>query len=195
MPLRPDARQVCVYIRHPRRGALRVPVKVDREPPRSRRYGTGPDGKTGDVTSLPGSVLSMSLSTDACSIWKIDVIGCASGDVLEVAFEAADRNWSHGLWLAVDGHLDVGGEGSSQVVLWERVAPPVIEVRVLSTTDGLLRLYNVWDSGRGIQPFESQSATSGMQKEVLPEGVRYRCQAISREPRFDSVVFTIHRSS
>ena len=146
------------------------------------------------MTSLPGPVLSKSLSTDECPTWKIDAIECVDGDVLEVAFEAADRNWSHGLWFAVEGELEVGGERTSQVVLWERVAPPRVEVRVISTADGLLRLYNVWDSGRGIQPFESQSATSGMQKEVLPKGVRYRCQAISREPRFDSVVFTIHRS-
>jgi len=48
----------------------------------------------------------------------------------------------------------------------------------------------VWDSGRGLG-MESQSATSGMLREDVQGGFRYRCNAIGRDPAFDSLVFTL----
>ena len=59
-------------------------------------------------------------------------------------------------------------------------------VEVLQT-DGLLRLYNVWDSGRGHRPFESQSATSGM----LASDGTYRCSDIALDPAFDCLTFAV----
>ncbi|HEU5222276.1 MAG TPA: hypothetical protein VFU07_01170 [Candidatus Lumbricidophila sp.] len=53
-------------------------------------------------------------------------------------------------------------------------------------------LYNVWDSGRGIRPHESQRATTGMFVETLPDGAhRYSCTDIGIEPDFTRLIFTV----
>lgn len=56
-----------------------------------------------------------------------------------------------------------------------------------------MRLYNVWNSGRGRGPWESQSHTSGMISEVVAGGFRYRCSDIGPDPSFDALVFTLKR--
>ena len=88
--------------------------------------------------------------------------------------------------MATDGLLAVEGETSPQLVLWTDAAPDEVRVTV-TQTDGLLRLYNVWDSGRGLGPFESQSATSGM----VVSGGTYRCSDIASDPAFDRLAFSI----
>jgi len=69
-------------------------------------------------------------------------------------------------------------------------APPAVEIACLET-DGLIRIYNIWQSGRrpGV---ESQSQTSGMLVDLLPDGSRrYRCNDIGFDPDFSKLVFRI----
>lgn len=121
----------------------------------------------------------------------IDVLPIRSGDVFEVAFEQVHSEWRQGVWLGTEGCLEVNGVESSQFVLWQDTAPDKVQVRVLKS-DGCLRLYNVWDSGRGLSDHESQSATSGMLVEEEPGGGRrYRCNDIGYESAFDKVRFTV----
>ena len=62
----------------------------------------------------------------------------------------------------------------------------------VAETSGSLVLYNIWDSGRGHRPFESQSHTSGMLVETLPDGSRrYSCNDIGLEPDFSRLVFRV----
>ena len=122
----------------------------------------------------------------------IEAVPCAPDDVFEIVFEAAEPRWRQGIWLGVEGTLAVGSTLSSQMVLWNDTAPERVLVRVVSTSDGLLRLYNVWDSGRGRQ-LESQVHTSGMIREELPRGARYRCSDINAEPTFAALVFRMER--
>ena len=75
----------------------------------------------------------------------------------------------------------------------QQAHPPIVDVVVLSSDDGLLRIYNIWDSGRGLGPYESQSATSGMIRETIDGGFRYRCSAIASDPAFDQLIFTATR--
>jgi hypothetical protein len=82
---------------------------------------------------------------------------------------------------------------SPEVVLWRHSAPSPTELRVVASTDGLLRLYNVWESSRG-RGRESQSHTSGMVREDVPGGWRYRCNDIGTHPDFTALVFTITRT-
>lgn len=57
---------------------------------------------------------------------------------------------------------------------------------------GSMIFYNVWDSGRGLGPFESQSNTSGMIRENLPlNGYRYRCNDIGQDPKFEKLIFRV----
>lgn len=143
---------------------------------------------------LPPAVQNSSLSTPDRPVWYIDTIRCPAGQELAIAFEDVAPTWRHGVWLGVQGELEVGDRRAPQVVLWADTAPPVIALRVVVSDDELVRLYNVWDSGRGILPHESQSATSGMLREDLDGAVRYRCSAIASDRQFDALTFTVTRS-
>jgi len=121
----------------------------------------------------------------------LDVVEVSEGDELTITFEESNSAWRQGVWVATAGALEANGVRAAQFTLWKDTAPGSVRLRVLAT-DGLLRLYNVWDSGRGIQEHESQSATSGMVIEDQSDGGRlYRCNDIGWEPRFDKLVFRV----
>ncbi len=122
----------------------------------------------------------------------LDVVPVAAGETLHITFASQSGDWRQGIWIAVDGELEIAGQGASQMEIWTDTAPPTFDVKVLRTTDGLLRLYNIWDSGRG-QRRESQSATSGMLKETTDRTTTYRCNDIGTLPKFDKLVFEIRR--
>jgi hypothetical protein len=113
--------------------------------------------------------------------------------VFTVTFEDAAERWRQGIWLAVGGLLVVSDVVSPKVVLWRDSAPRAVTLTVSKTDDGLLRLYNVWDSGRG-QSMESQSATSGMVRQELADGYRYRCNDIGLDPDFSALTFSVTRA-
>ena len=143
--------------------------------------------------NLPQPTLSSTLSRDGRPVWKIDALACAEGDVFTLTFEDAAQRWRQGIWLAVDGRLAVDDVESPQLVLWRDTAPRVVNLTVRRTDDRLLRLYNVWDSGRG-RRMESQSATSGMLRQDLADGYRYRCTDIGPDPDFSALTFSLTRA-
>jgi len=142
------------------------------------------------VTALPGATKSGSLSTAEREVWKIDAVPCGPGDVFNLSFEEEDTRWRHGVFLAVEGRLRVADTTAKAVTIWSDTAPETTRVEVIDSDDGLLRVYNVWDSGRG-RGTESQSATSGMLREVADAGWRYRCSDINPDPTFDALVFRL----
>ena len=143
------------------------------------------------MTSLPTAVQGGTLTTPDRVVWKIEAVPCSAAGEFLLVFEAVSARWRQGVWLATDGLLRVGDSESPQIVLWQDTAPATVHLQVVST-DGLLRLYNVWDSGRG-RTVESQSATSGMLREKIPTGWRYRCSDIAPHPTFDALVFRLDR--
>lgn len=121
----------------------------------------------------------------------LDVIPIEVGSEVVLTFEQVDSPWRQGVWLATDDELEVNGARSSPLVVWQDTAPPTVRVRV-GKSDGMLRYYNLWDSGRGMGEHESQSATSGMLRERGPDGSRrYRCNDIGYESQFDKLVFSL----
>lgn len=145
------------------------------------------------TSSLPSSkILNDSLKGPAGEpVVMLDVVEVREGDELTITFEESHSDWRQGVWIATTGALEANAVSAAQLTLWRDTAPASVRLRVIAT-DGLLRLYNVWDSGRGIQEHESQSATSGMVIQELPDGGRrYRCNDIGWEPRFDKLVFTL----
>jgi hypothetical protein len=134
------------------------------------------------------------LTTPDREVILIEAVSCSAGDRFSLTFESVDPRWRQGVWLAVDGTLAVEDQASSQIVLWRDTAPDQVQLEVRSTGDGLLRLYNVWDSGRGRGAWESQSHTSGMIGESVTGGFRYHCSDISPDPAFDALVFTLKRN-
>lgn len=122
----------------------------------------------------------------------LDVVPVAVGERLRVSFRATSGKWRQGIWLGVDGELDIGGTRADQVEIWTDTAPASFDVVVLKTADGLLRLHNIWDSGRG-RHRESQGATSGMLKDAKEGSTVYRANDIGSQPKFDKLVFELRR--
>ena len=140
-------------------------------------------------------VLNTGLTAQAGrSVVMFEVLPVQVADELTVTFKSTTGQWRQGLWMAVDGVLEAADLRAAQMTFWTDTAPKQFKVRVIETTDGLLRLYNIWDSGRGIRPHESQSFTSGMLKDDSGNIIAYRCNDIGREPRFDKLVFEIARA-
>lgn len=123
----------------------------------------------------------------------LDVIPVVAGETLRVRFKGTSGKWRQGIWLGVDGELDIGGTRADQVEIWTDTAPRSFDVKVLKTRDGLLRLHNIWDSGRGRRR-ESQSATSGMLKETRKGTLLYRANDIGWQPKFDKLIFEVSRA-
>ena len=145
-----------------------------------------------DPTRLPGRTMSsVVMAPDGLPAVKVDSLPVAVGQRITFRFESVGLRWRQGVFLATDGRLVTGDTTSPALVLWSDSAPSVTAIEVAETV-GRLVLYNVWDSGRGRDPFESQSATSGMLIESLPDGsLRYSCTDIGAEPDFGRVVFKV----
>lgn len=143
------------------------------------------------MAALPDATLNASLTTAEREVWKVEALPCHSGETFRLTFEDSADRWRQGVWVATDGTLRANGEEAAQFVFWQDTAPPSVRLEVLAT-DGLLRLYNVWDSGRG-RSRESQSATSGMLREAVKDGYRYRCNDIGNDPSFTSLTFLLVR--
>jgi hypothetical protein len=138
-------------------------------------------------------LLNSQLTTEVGrSVVSLEVVHVSEGNTLEFTIASTSGTWRQGIWLGVHGELVVEGERGDQLVIWTDTAPKSSQVRVTKTEDGLLRFYNVWDSGRG-RKMESLSATSGM---LVDEGdgvVTYRCNDIGLSPGFDKLVFEVRR--
>jgi hypothetical protein len=118
---------------------------------------------------------------------KWEVLRIKNGDRLRMKFEAKNSKWRQGVWLKTDKGIEVSDHQFGSVELWTDTAPDEVEIK-FRTADGLLHLYNIWDKGGGR---ESQSYTSGMLVEEIPNGRRYRCNDIGFATQFDKLIFTV----
>jgi hypothetical protein len=141
--------------------------------------------------ALPGRTLNDTLSAQlGPEVVKLEALPIAAGQVVHVAFEATSSPWRQGVRVATEGALTANDVTAAQLDLWTDTAPPAVEI-MCEATDGLIRIYNIWQSGRrpGV---ESQSHTSGMLIDLLPDGSRrYRCNDIGFDPDFSKLVFRI----
>jgi hypothetical protein len=141
--------------------------------------------------SLPGRTLNDTLSAAVGrEVVKVDALPVIDGQLVRVTFEGGESPWRQGVRVATKGSLNVDGVSGPQLDLWPDTAPPTVEI-VCESTDGLVRIYNIWQSGRrpGV---ESRSETSGMLVEALPDGSsRYRCNDIGFDPDFTKIVFRV----
>jgi len=138
-------------------------------------------------------VLNRELSSEVGQpVVKLEVIPITDGETLKVTFKGESGEWRQGIWLGVEGELEVAGTRADQLEIWTDTASASFEVKVIRTDDGLLRLCNIWDAGRGRRR-ESQSETSGMLKEQKDRTTVYRANDIGRQPKFDKLVFEVSR--
>lgn len=147
---------------------------------------------SGTPMNLPPRTLSSTLAgPSGTPALTIDSIPVRQGEQLAVTFDSVGPRWRQGVFLATNGVLSTAGSSGRSLVLWSDSVPKRSLIDV-DETDGALVIYNVWDSGRRLGPFESQSATSGMVVEELPgRSRRYSCNDIGSDPDFDRLVFTV----
>lgn len=121
---------------------------------------------------------------------KFEVLDIAPGQHVTVTFVSAGP-WPSGVWIGTEGAFRIDGTRASQLECWMPEKGGTVEFDV-EETDGLLRLYNIWDSGRGIKPYESLAYTTGMLRRDLDDHtIEYRCHHLGHDPVFDDLVFTI----
>jgi len=139
----------------------------------------------------PGRTLNDELSEAlGRDVVKIEALPIAAGQSAHLVLERSNSPWRQGVRFVTEGVLRVAGIEAPQLDIWTDTAPPAVDIECVGT-DGLLRFYNIWQSGRrpGV---ESRSATSGMLIEVFGDGWRrYLCNDIGVEPDFEKLVFRI----
>jgi hypothetical protein len=140
---------------------------------------------------LPGRTLNQELSESVGrEVVKIEALPVSDGQPIRLLIESCSSTWRQGVRFVTAGLLSVNGVKAPQLDLWIDTAPPSVEI-LCEQTDGLVRFYNIWQSGRrpGV---ESRSATSGMVVEVLDDGWRrYSCNDIGFDPEFTKLVFRV----
>ena len=126
-------------------------------------------------------------------VYQVYVHSIKPGDVVRVRIIQQRCKWRQGIRLSTDGGLSDDEEcsNSNAVILWadERKTH---KIRV-TDTEGILWVYNVWDTGLGAGPFESLSDTSCM-RVTNPDSdatVRYECSAFGIPPDFGSLIFEL----
>jgi hypothetical protein len=121
----------------------------------------------------------------------VDAISVSPGDEFVLEFEEKGSPWKQGVWLGVDGLMEIAGHEGQSMQIWEDSALELVKIRILDS-HGPLHLYNIWDRGRGVN---SQAHTSGMVIEELGKSRRYRCQAINVEPTFSDLTFRLDKTA
>jgi hypothetical protein len=124
---------------------------------------------------------------DDVILW--DIFEVEDGEELRLTFESKESEWMQGVWLMCNNGISVNDELQPSVYFWY-FDPSVSWDFTCHTSNGYLSIYNAWD--RGLGP-NSQSHSSGMLVEDLPNGKRYHCNDIGFDTEFDKVVFRIER--
>jgi hypothetical protein len=125
---------------------------------------------------------------DDVILW--DVFRVQDGEKLRLIFESINSDWKQGVWMMCDKGIDVNDLHGKSVDIWFDKSPTIVSF-VCNTDNGFLSIYNIWDRGLGRN---SQSHSSGMLIEDLPNGRRYRCNDIGFDTEFDKLVFMIERT-
>ncbi len=122
----------------------------------------------------------------------VDAIPLRVGQVVTLTIEQAKPSPRQGVSLGTEGMLQIGERKKPQLIVWADETPLVAEV-VCEATDGLLRVYNVWEPRDGSPGFESRLRPSGMIVEELDDGSRrYACNDIEFDnPDFQTLVFRL----
>lgn len=121
-------------------------------------------------------------------------LAVSSPSSIRIRIERVSSEWRQGLWLGQMVRnsrlrLTVAETTAPGMGIWTDRCPPEFEVQI-EAPDGILHLYNMWDSGRGRRA--SQQDGAGMLREEAGPGVvRYRCNDGHAEATFEHLVFTV----
>ena len=139
----------------------------------------------------PGRIVNDELSAHLRrEVVKLEALPIEPGQSVRVVVEGTNSLWRQGVRVATEGMMRSIAVAAPQLDIWPDTAPPVAEI-VCDSTDGLVRIYNIWHSGRhpGI---ESLMDFSGMVLEVREDGWRqYSCTDTGWPPDFTKIVFRV----
>jgi hypothetical protein len=93
---------------------------------------------------------TLSIEVDGTRVTPLVKLNVPSHEesALEIVFREATDRWRQGLHLETDGSLEIVGSRASKFVLWQDTAPETVVVKCHSNS-GKLRVWNVWDTGKG----------------------------------------------
>lgn len=115
---------------------------------------------------------------------------------MELTFIAAKTSPVQGIRLRMTGgNLEVNGEQSSEVVLWEDTAPKVVNVDVRAddrARNTTLKLWNVWRGGMDVTQAWLGNAAIQVDGDPSSGSFRFRCSDGQGEPNFDDLVVQVH---
>lgn len=123
---------------------------------------------------------------------KWDVLQVVPNEVFRVVVEVNSSPRRQGLWVKSDKGILVNCLLCPSVVLWadDLVRDPSFSFTVF-TENNRLSVYNIYEDASGQKM--SQTWSSGMLIEPLPNGFRYRCNDLGFENGFDSFIFRLER--
>lgn len=120
---------------------------------------------------------------------KIEVFPVQESEQLKLTFESQKAPGAQGVWMCIDGDLEIPAGRHASADFWYGGGPDEIPI-TCHTKSGCLHLYNIYDRGRGR---DSQSWSSGMLVEDIPSGRRYRCNDVGFDTDFSRLVFRLER--
>lgn len=112
--------------------------------------------------------------------------------ILKIEFISKNSPFRQGVRIAIDagdGIIEVNGQESKAMQIWEDTAPRQVLVKCKSV-EGLLSIYNIWDEGRGKQ---SLSYTSGMILEEVGNKIIYKRNDFGFDTNFDKLIFSLEK--
>lgn len=126
------------------------------------------------------------------TLHRADRIPIPDGSVFYVLIEQTASRWRQGIDIVTKGSFEVNGDVAKKgFYLWADTAPNAPEriPIVVHTSDGLVRVNNVWMDVRGT--IEAWHNGAAMWVEELPNGRRYHCNDGDPDDDFDDIIFSI----
>jgi len=126
-----------------------------------------------------------------------DYLPVRDGDIFRVTIESSDSEWKQGIRLRLDrGFIVVNDQripGQTGIVLWEDTCPGSVEFQVdLQGAEGVLIVYNAWDTGTGT--VDAWHNGAAMLVQSIPEGRRYYCNDGHPDDDLNDLVFRIENT-
>lgn len=150
------------------------------------------------------------IGVDKDTAVQIDVLPIQKEQELILEFISSNSKYKQGVGLALyagDGYIEVEGQRSKQVQIWEDVSPlDIVRGKLFKSmkeekkiarktvkifcysTEGLLSVYNIYGEPKAAL---KQLDSCGMLIEQVDDKFIYRCNDVGFETEFDSLVFSL----
>lgn len=106
-----------------------------------------------------------------------------------ITFISIDSEWRQGIVLNTKGDFEINGQKlPNKIVLWYDTAPKEVLIKI-NSSNKLLLLYNVWDTGNGTIQYGHNGA--GMHIEEKEGYKIYHCNDGVPDDDLNDLIFTV----